>query len=163
MQRRPATFPALFPLLGATYLTRGHPLIITVTSIKPSRQKGWKRTIDLGSLHTRSCPPPPLLRIPEFAGVYFANGQGGTVRGWTRSRGLELYSSDVGEDNHTPRNGQFIIAVSRSKGVDASRRSPHEPSRIESGMYGTGTGEGGRREVVALFRPHRTQRLSRLR
>jgi len=35
--------------------------------------------------------------------------------------GLELYrTGSVDEDNHTPRNGQFIIAVSRSKGVDAS-------------------------------------------
>lgn len=44
-------------------------------------------------------------------------GEDPEKKGWEE---LELYRiGSVGKDNHTPRNDQFIIAVSRSKGVDA--------------------------------------------
>lgn len=130
---------------------------------------------------------PPRSTAPVFDSRYsplFTLRMGrAAAASWVEKvtgRGLELYQagSDVDEDNHTPRNGQFIIAVSRSKGADASWKAPHEPpppslSQTETGMYESREGEkrrgagrvrekrATRGEEVDLSQPYRAQRLRR--
>lgn len=65
--------------------------------------------------------------------VYFTNGQGGPfVSGEGHEEGLNYTGPVVTstKDNHTPRNGQFIIAVARSKGTDALWKAPHESREL---------------------------------
>lgn len=115
--------------------------------------------------------PRPARRFPLFYApfsipgirqcVYFTNGQGGSfVSGEGHEEGLNYTGPVVTstKDNHTPRNGQFIIAVARSKGTDALWKDPHESPR--AGRKAECTSQGGKRKREGWVREKRATRKS---